>query len=84
MKFIFFFNCRLEPRFISFQKEGSVGIRVTGGNEVGIYVTAVQPGSPAALEGLVPGDRILKVNDMEMNGVTREEAVLFLLPFISH
>ena len=27
----------------------------------------------------VPGDRILKVNDMEMNGVTREEAVLFLL-----
>ncbi|XP_046452173.1 tight junction protein ZO-1-like isoform X4 [Daphnia pulex] len=69
----------LDPRFISFQKEGSVGIRVTGGNQVGIFVTAVQPGSPAALQGLVPGDKILKVNDMEMNGVTREEAVLFLL-----
>ena len=51
----------LEPRFISFQKEGSVGIRVTGGNQVGIFVTAVQPGSPAALQGLVPGDKILKV-----------------------
>lgn len=52
---------RLDPRFISFQKEGSVGIRVTGGNQVGIFVTAVQPGSPAALQGLVPGDKILKV-----------------------
>ena len=30
------------------QKSGSVGIRLTGGNEVGIFVTAVQPGSPAA------------------------------------
>ncbi|XP_004529166.1 tight junction protein ZO-1 isoform X4 [Ceratitis capitata] len=68
-----------EPRFISFQKEGSVGIRLTGGNESGIYVTAVQPGSPASLQGLTPGDKILKVNDMDMHGVTREEAVLFLL-----
>ncbi|XP_070142795.1 tight junction protein ZO-1 isoform X2 [Drosophila kikkawai] len=68
-----------EPRFISFQKEGSVGIRLTGGNEAGIFVTAVQPGSPASLQGLMPGDKILKVNDMDMNGVTREEAVLFLL-----
>ncbi|XP_039958862.1 uncharacterized protein LOC120773793 isoform X5 [Bactrocera tryoni] len=68
-----------EPRFISFQKEGSVGIRLTGGNESGIFVTAVQPGSPASLQGLAPGDKILKVNDMDMHGVTREEAVLFLL-----
>ncbi|XP_055638508.1 tight junction protein ZO-1 isoform X5 [Toxorhynchites rutilus septentrionalis] len=68
-----------EPRYITFQKEGSVGIRLTGGNEVGIFVTAVQQNSPAAAQGLVPGDNILKVNDMDMNGVTREEAVLFLL-----
>uniref|UniRef100_A0A336ME51 CSON015359 protein n=1 Tax=Culicoides sonorensis TaxID=179676 RepID=A0A336ME51_CULSO len=68
-----------EPRYITFQKEGSVGIRLTGGNEVGIFVTAVQQGSPASMQGLVPGDKILKVNDMDMNGVTREEAVLFLL-----
>ncbi len=26
-----------------------------------------------------PGDKILKVNDMDMKGITREEAVLFLL-----
>ena len=56
-----------------------MGIRLTGGNEVGIFVTAVQPGSPAAQQGLQPGDKILKVNDMDMKGVTREEAVLYLL-----
>lgn len=68
-----------EPRYITFQKEGSVGIRLTGGNEVGIFVTAVQQNSPASMQGLVPGDKLLKVNDMDMAGVTREEAVLFLL-----
>ncbi|XP_024082403.1 tight junction protein ZO-1-like [Cimex lectularius] len=68
-----------EPRLITFLKEGSVGIRLTGGNEVGIFVTAVQPGSPAALQGLQPGDKILKVNDMDLKGITREEAVLLLL-----
>lgn len=46
---------------------------------MGIFVTAVQQNSPASIQGLVPGDKILKVNDMDMNGVTREEAVLFLL-----
>ncbi|XP_018322344.1 tight junction protein ZO-1 [Agrilus planipennis] len=68
-----------DARYITFHKEGSVGIRLTGGNFVGIFVTAVQPGSPASLQGLQPGDKILKVNDMDMSGVTREEAVLFLL-----
>ena len=52
---------RPDPRFISFKKEGSVGIRLTGGNDVGIFVTAVQPGSPAAQQGLQPGDKIIKV-----------------------
>ena len=28
---------------------------------MGIFVTAVQPGSPASLQGLQPGDKILKV-----------------------
>lgn len=66
-------------RYISFQKEGSVGIRLTGGNEVGIFVTAVQPGSPASSQGLLVGDKILKANSSEMKGFTREEAVLYLL-----
>ncbi|CAN8014845.1 unnamed protein product [Ixodes persulcatus] len=69
-----------DPRYVSFQKEGgSVGIRLTGGNRVGIFVTAVQPGSPASLQGLQAGDKILKVNNLDTRGMTREEAVLLLL-----
>lgn len=51
-----------EPRYITFQKEGSVGIRLTGGNEVGIFVTAVQQNSPASQQGLVPGETFLTHN----------------------
>lgn len=68
-----------EPRLISFKKEGSLGIRLTGGNEVGIFVSAVQAGSAASLQGLQSGDKILKVNHTDMRGMTREEAVLYLL-----
>lgn len=39
-----------------------MGIRVIGGNEVGIFVSAVQSGSPAAAQNVRPGDRILKVS----------------------
>uniref|UniRef100_A0A183IH14 Tight junction protein 1b n=1 Tax=Soboliphyme baturini TaxID=241478 RepID=A0A183IH14_9BILA len=69
-----------DARVVSFNKEGgSVGIRVIGGNEVGIFVSAVQPDSPAALKGVKQGDKILRVNNKGMIAVTREEAVLFLL-----
>ncbi|GAU92615.1 hypothetical protein RvY_04671 [Ramazzottius varieornatus] len=68
-----------DPRFVTFRKDGSVGLRLTGGNEAGIFIMSAQANSPAALAGLMPGDKILKVNDKDMKGVTREEAVLFLL-----
>ncbi|KFM74781.1 Tight junction protein ZO-1, partial [Stegodyphus mimosarum] len=68
-----------DPRFISFQKDGTVGIRLTGGNEVGIFVTGVQPGTSAYLQGLQAGDKILKVNDIDMRGFTKEEAVALLV-----
>ncbi len=51
-----------DSRLVSFRKEsGSVGVRVIGGNEVGIFVSAVQAGSPAANKGVRPGDKILRV-----------------------
>uniref|UniRef100_A0A158P6K2 PDZ domain-containing protein n=1 Tax=Angiostrongylus cantonensis TaxID=6313 RepID=A0A158P6K2_ANGCA len=58
---------------------GSVGIRVIGGNEVGIFVSAVAADSPAALHGVCCGDRIVEVNGRPMRGVTRESAVQLLL-----
>uniref|UniRef100_A0A915KE88 Tight junction protein ZO-2 n=1 Tax=Romanomermis culicivorax TaxID=13658 RepID=A0A915KE88_ROMCU len=72
-----------EPRFVSFCKEGgSVGVRVIGGNEVGIFVSAVQVNSPAAIKGVRTSDKILRANDRDMRHVTREEAVLHLLSLV--
>lgn len=46
---------------VSFQKGESVGLRLAGGNDVGIFVAGVQEGSPAEEEGLRIGDQIMKV-----------------------
>ncbi|PAV72803.1 hypothetical protein WR25_07192 [Diploscapter pachys] len=67
-------------RTVNFRKVGgSVGVRVIGGNQVGIFVSAVAGDSPAALHGVCCGDRILEVNGRSMQGVTREAAVQLLL-----
>jgi tight junction protein 1 len=39
-----------------------VGVRVIGGNEVGIFVSAVLEDSPAAKKGIDVGDKILSVS----------------------
>ncbi|XP_026125246.1 tight junction protein ZO-2-like isoform X3 [Carassius auratus] len=64
---------------VSFQKGESVGLRLAGGNDVGIFIAGVQDGSPAEEEGLRVGDQIVKVNNVDFRGIVREEAVLFLL-----
>ncbi|CAD6184962.1 unnamed protein product [Caenorhabditis auriculariae] len=67
-------------RTVTFRKVGgSVGVRVIGGNEVGVFVSAVAADSPAAIHGVRCGDRILEVNGRNMRGVTRESAVQLLL-----
>ncbi|KAM3721963.1 Tight junction protein [Dirofilaria immitis] len=67
-------------RTVRFRKiGGSLGVRVIGGNQVGIFVSAVQEDSPAAIHSIKSGDRILSVNEKSMIGVTREEAVRHLL-----
>uniref|UniRef100_A0A6Q2XJ58 Tight junction protein 2b (zona occludens 2) n=1 Tax=Esox lucius TaxID=8010 RepID=A0A6Q2XJ58_ESOLU len=64
---------------VSFQKGDSVGLRLAGGNDVGIFIAGIQEGSPAEEEGLRTGDQIMKVNNVDFRGIVREEAVLFLL-----
>lgn len=46
---------------VTFQKGDSVGLRLAGGNDVGIFIASVQEGSPAEEGGLHVGDQILKV-----------------------
>lgn len=46
---------------VSFVKEDSVGLRLVGGNDVGIFVGGVQPNSPAYDQGMKEGDQIMQV-----------------------
>uniref|UniRef100_A0A8C7LHK0 Tight junction protein 2a (zona occludens 2) n=1 Tax=Oncorhynchus kisutch TaxID=8019 RepID=A0A8C7LHK0_ONCKI len=64
---------------VRFQKGESVGLRLAGGNDVGIFIAGVQEDSPAEQEGLHTGDQIMKVNNMDFRGMVREDAVLYLL-----
>ena len=66
----------MEPRVISFKKVGGVGIRVSGGNRTGIFVAAVAPGMPAAMQ-LREGDLILKV----LFSVSSNFSILLVLIF---
>ncbi|KAL9823938.1 LOW QUALITY PROTEIN: tight junction protein ZO-3 [Geothlypis trichas] len=66
-------------RVVQFVKAKSVGLRLTGGNDVGIFVSSVQEGSLADSQGVREGDQILQVNDTSFQNVTREEAVEYLM-----
>ncbi|XP_037680016.1 tight junction protein ZO-3 isoform X2 [Choloepus didactylus] len=68
-----------DTRVVCFPKGASIGLRLAGGNDVGIFVSGVQAGSPADGQGIQEGDEILQVNDVPFRNLTREEAVQFLL-----
>lgn len=46
---------------VRFHKGDSVGLRLAGGNDVGIFIAGVQEDSAAEQEGLRTGDQIMKV-----------------------
>ncbi|NWS22465.1 ZO3 protein, partial [Pachyramphus minor] len=68
-----------DSRVVQFVKAKSVGLRLAGGNDVGIFVSSVQEGSPADSQGVCEGDQILQVNDTSFQHLTREEAVEHLM-----
>ncbi|XP_056271772.1 tight junction protein ZO-1 isoform X6 [Pseudoliparis swirei] len=70
---------RPSMKLVKFRKGESVGLRLAGGNDVGIFVAGVLEDSPASKEGLDEGDQILRVNNVDFSNIIREEAVLFLL-----
>lgn len=78
----------VELHRVEVYKNPNLGFSIAGGidstanpfhpnDNKSIYVTKVQPDGPAAY-GLVPGDRILEVNGINLRRVTHEKAVLFL------
>ncbi|KFO78531.1 Tight junction protein ZO-3, partial [Cuculus canorus] len=68
-----------DSRIVSFVKGKNIGLRLAGGNDVGIFVSSVQEGSPADSQGVQEGDQILQVNDTSFQNLTREEAVEYLM-----
>ncbi|NWH62157.1 ZO3 protein, partial [Geococcyx californianus] len=68
-----------DSRAVCFVKGKNVGLRLAGGNDVGIFVSSVQEGSPADSQGVQEGDQILQVNDTSFQNLTREEAVEHLM-----
>ncbi|XP_073419152.1 tight junction protein ZO-3 isoform X2 [Dendrobates tinctorius] len=73
-----------DARLVQFQKERSIGLRLAGGNDVGIFVAAVQEGSPASREGMKEGDQILQVNETSFHNMTREDAIQYLMNLPQH
>lgn len=59
---------RPSMKLVKFRKGESVGLRLAGGNDVGIFVAGVLEDSPAAKEGLEEGDQILRVRYFIFNG----------------
>uniref|UniRef100_A0A914HVG7 PDZ domain-containing protein n=1 Tax=Globodera rostochiensis TaxID=31243 RepID=A0A914HVG7_GLORO len=66
----------------------SIGMRIGGGidqdhrqsvySDAGIYVTGVEPNSPAEVAGLKVHDKILQVNGVDYTMITHERAVKYL------
>lgn len=54
-------SLRPSMKLVKFKKGESVGLRLAGGNDVGIFVAGVLEDSLAAKEGLEEGDQILRV-----------------------
>uniref|UniRef100_A0A8C2WUW5 Tight junction protein 2a (zona occludens 2) n=1 Tax=Cyclopterus lumpus TaxID=8103 RepID=A0A8C2WUW5_CYCLU len=76
---IFLPSTRPNTVMVRFYKGDSVGLRLAGGNDVGIFIAGVQEDSAAEQEGLRTGDQIMKVNNMDFRCMVREDAVLYLL-----
>lgn len=67
---------------VKFKKGDSVGLRLAGGNDVGIFVAGIQEGTSAEQEGLQEGDQILKVREAQpcLQKSLAEWAFLGVLP----
>ena len=69
----------LNYRSVAFARENGIGIRLSGGNKVGIFISDVQFNSPAERAGLRVADKIIKVNGRDYSGLTHEDAVQHVL-----
>ncbi|OON23621.1 PDZ/DHR/GLGF domain protein, partial [Opisthorchis viverrini] len=55
------------------------GLALVGGNRTGVFVATVQPDSAADQSGIGEGDQIRAINELELDGWTKEEVALALI-----
>lgn len=65
----FLASSRPNTLMVRFQKGDSVGMRLAGGNDVGIFIAGVQEDSAAEQEGLRTGDQLVKVTRLLLFGI---------------
>lgn len=65
-----------EPRLVfpMMKKSGDLGVRLVGGNAVGIFIHSVEPDSAAYHVGLRCADQILEYNGIDLRQATAEQA----------
>ena len=65
-----------EPRLVYpvMKKSSDLGVRLVGGNAVGIFIHSVDMDSPAYLVGLRSADQILEYNGTDLKNATAEQA----------
>ena len=60
-------------RSVVYSFDGTMKIKIVGGNAEGIYVSNIESNSEPALNGLQVGDQIVKINGRSIKGNTKEE-----------
>ena len=64
---------------IIFKGHQVLGLIIAGGTDSlldGVYIQKIIPGSPADKDGrLKPGDKVLRIDNSSMEGVSRDEAL---------
>jgi len=65
-----------DPRLVFpvLKKSGDLGVRLVGGNAVGIFIHSVEKDSPAYHVGLRSADQILEYNGTDLRQATAEQA----------
>lgn len=65
-------------RALTYSGDGKLGCTLCGGNNVGVFVSAVEESSHIKRSGLGVGDQILKINGHNIKGRTKEEVAQML------
>ena len=67
-----------DHRKVAYNSMGKVQFSLVGGNADGVFIHKLEAGSPAQSSGVMDGDQIVKINDQNMKGRTKEEVSLLL------